>query len=129
MQKSDWLKLWGYVEGTPEAEAAWAEKLAFRPARPKYVIGRSADYNYACPITNNPITSKRQHEENLKLHGCRVLEDGERRYNEKTKQAEEIAFERSIEDTVEREISVMPSEKREKLYNEMIGSDIKVERV
>lgn len=33
VDKSAWLKIWGYAEGTPEAEAAWGEKINFRPRR------------------------------------------------------------------------------------------------
>ena len=32
---------------------------------------------YRCPITNEPITTKQQHENNLAKHGCRILETGE----------------------------------------------------
>ena len=32
---------------------------------------------YRCPITNEPITTKQQHDNNLAKHGCRVLETGE----------------------------------------------------
>ena len=32
---------------------------------------------YRCPITNEPITTKQQHDNNLARHGCRVLEAGE----------------------------------------------------
>lgn len=34
---------------------------------------------YNCPITGKYIDSMHKHRENLKLHGCRVLEPGESR--------------------------------------------------
>lgn len=38
------------------------------------------DYEpYNCPITGKLISGKKEHEENLKLHHCRVLEPGEAR--------------------------------------------------
>lgn len=50
----------------------------------------SIDYtNYRSPITGEPITSKRQHEDALKKAGCRVLEPGESR--EAPKRREEAA--------------------------------------
>ena len=36
-------------------------------------------YQYECPITGKPIMNKHEHNENLKAHGCRVLEKGERK--------------------------------------------------
>lgn len=38
MNKAKWLAQWGYVEGTPEANAAWAAKLSFRPRRVSYYV-------------------------------------------------------------------------------------------
>lgn len=29
MAREDWLRCWGYVDGTPEADAAWAQKQSF----------------------------------------------------------------------------------------------------
>lgn len=116
--KSEWLRMWGFIEGTPEAEEAWARKLAL-PKRAPFSVGRSASYEYACPITGTHISSKRQHEENLKQHGCRVLETGERDYNERVRAQEEAAFERKVDQTIEREIALMPSDKRERLGKEL----------
>lgn len=86
--------------------------------------------NYTCPITGRYIGSKRQHEENLKLHNCRVLETGEKELNEKRRLEAENAFEKQIEETVEREIDQMPSVKKEQLHNELVNGklDLSVER-
>jgi hypothetical protein len=83
---------------------------------------------YDCPVTGKWIGSKREHEENLRQTNCRVLETGEREANAKKREAEEAAFEKSVENTVERTIEAMPSEKREKLYNEMVHSDLEIAR-
>lgn len=41
-----------------------------------YVTG---DYpGYDCPVTGKWIDGKREHEENLKRHGCRLIEKGEK---------------------------------------------------
>ena len=86
--------------------------------------------DYTCPITGRHIGSKRQHEENLKQHNCRVLETGEKELNERNRQKAEEAFEKKIEDTVEREIDQMPSAKKEQLHNELVNGklDLAVER-
>lgn len=33
VDKATWLKMWGFAEGTPEADVAWADKVTFRPRR------------------------------------------------------------------------------------------------
>lgn len=40
----------------------------------------AGDYQaYDCPITGKPVEGKAAHRENLKRHGCRLLEKGETR--------------------------------------------------
>lgn len=65
----------------------------------------------------------------MKKHGCRVLETNEAEYNQRRRQAEEAAFERGIEATVERTIETMPGDKREALAKELSMNDVTVERV
>lgn len=83
---------------------------------------------YNCPITEKWIGSKSQHEENLKEHGCRVLEAGETNAATARRRADDDALDRQVDNTVEREIEAMPSAKREKLYNELVHSDLEVIR-
>lgn len=85
---------------------------------------------YNCPITGTWIGSKRQHEDNLSRHGCRVLETGEREAAAQFRQRQEEEFDRKIEDTVEREIEHMPSAKKEALATELLRGnvDLAVER-
>ena len=84
---------------------------------------------YDCPITGKWIGSKREHEENLKQHGCRVLETGETEQAKKFRQAEEAQFDAKIEETVEKQWDQLPSAKKEKLANELLGgADLAVER-
>ena len=93
------------------------------------IFGGRVEYEYACPITGKHISSKRQHEENLKKHGCRVFETGERDYNSRKQARDNEAFERKIDETVERFIDTLPSEKRERLGQELAaGADISVGR-
>ncbi len=46
-------------------------------APPAFQIAR--DYEaYECPVTGNMIEGRSAHRENLKQHGCRIFEPGER---------------------------------------------------
>lgn len=89
----------------------------------------SVDYNYDCPITGAHITSKHQHQENLKRHGCRVLETGEKDYNEKRRLEAEASIDKAIDQTVEKTIDLMPTDKREQLARELTrGADVSLAR-
>lgn len=85
---------------------------------------------YTCPVTDKWVGSKYQHEENLKQQGCRVLETGEAAATTARRAKEEAEFDRSIEDTVEKEIESYSSEKKEQLSNELINGklDVSVDR-
>lgn len=100
-----------------------ADRVISRPKIIKDIEG------YECPITGKWIGSRRAHRENLAQHGCRVMEPGEREEITKRKAAEEVKFDRKISKTVEKEIDKMPSAKREKLYNELVNTDLRVERL
>lgn len=93
------------------------------------LIFSGIDYSYDCPITEKHITSKRQHEENLKRHNCRVYETGEREFNARARSAADASLEASIDATVERAIAKMPSDKLETLAKELSsGINLQVER-
>lgn len=84
---------------------------------------------YDCPITGKWIGSKREHQDNLSRHNCRVLETGETQINEQRKADAEAKFEKQLDDGVEKLFDSMPSEKKERLANEVLsGMDIAVER-
>lgn len=85
---------------------------------------------YDCPITGKWIGSKAEHRENLAQHGCRVLETGEKEAVVARRKAEDDAFDKAVEATVEKEIEAMPSDKRERLYSELTrqGLDAQVVR-
>jgi putative FmdB family regulatory protein len=91
-------------------------------------VATGINYSYDCPITGTHITSKSAHEENLKRHGCRVLETNEKDFNARQRATEEAAFERNIEASVERAIETMPGEKREQLGKELSRNDVAIER-
>ena len=58
------------------------------------------DYaGYSCPVTGQWIEGRRAHEENLRRHGCRVLEPGETEAARRNHAAAEAEFDRQIEQT------------------------------
>lgn len=61
----------------------------------------SSDYApYTCPITGQWVEGKREHEANLRKHGCRVLEKGEKEEFMRDKKRQERDRNREIEKTV-----------------------------
>lgn len=82
----------------------------------------SVDYaGYTCPVTGRWIEGRRAHEENLKRTGCRVLETGEKEAAERARAAEEAAFDRSVEATVEEYFEKAPPEKLQQLERELVS--------
>lgn len=84
---------------------------------------------YDCPITGKRIEGRKAHEENLRKHGCRVYEPGETEGFQKSRAAEEAAFEESVGETAAQFVAGLPSEKREQLAKELeSGADVSVDR-
>jgi putative FmdB family regulatory protein len=81
------------------------------------VRGDYAGYN--CPVTGQWIEGRRAHEENLRRHGCRVLEPGETQSAKASHAQGEAAFDRQIEETAEQLVAGLSSQKLEKLAGEM----------
>lgn len=82
----------------------------------------AVDYQgYTCPVTGKWIEGRRQHQENLKRTGCRVLESGEKEAVERAKAAEESAFERALDASVEEFFEKAPPEKLQQLERELLG--------
>ncbi|MGD9674493.1 MAG: FmdB family zinc ribbon protein [Candidatus Nitrosocosmicus sp.] len=78
------------------------------------------DYpGYDCPITGKWIEGRRAHEENLKKHGCRVLEAGETEAVDAYRKRADAEFEAAVEKTIDEEIARLPARKRERLAAEM----------
>jgi hypothetical protein len=69
-------------------------------------ISVRSDYKaYRCPITGNVIDGKRAHGENLKRHGCRVLESGEKEESVKRRAEADRAFEKTVSDAVDKTVA------------------------
>lgn len=88
------------------------------------------DYEgYQCPITSKWIEGRRAHSENLKQHGCRILEPGEKDEFVRRKKAANESLLNQIEDSACRTIQNMPQEKFEILAGELShGGDADVIR-
>lgn len=76
---------------------------------------------YDCPITGKRIEGRKAHEENLKQHGCRILEPGETEQFKRRRTEDEQKLEAAVEETADRFISQLPTEKRDRLAGEMEG--------
>lgn len=84
---------------------------------------------YSCPITGDWISSKKDHENNLQKHGCRVLEGGEHEAAAKFRADGDLAIDKSVDEQVEKSWESMPGEKRERLANELeFGMDAQITR-
>lgn len=88
------------------------------------------DYpGYECPISGKWVEGRRAHEENLKKHGCRVLEPGETESAKRSHAAAETALEAAVEETVEEFVEALPTEKKEQLAAEIqSGLDVEFAR-
>lgn len=84
---------------------------------------------YRCPVTDQPITSKHAHTENLKRQGCRVYEPGETNDFNARKEAANRSFDKSVEKTVETFVDGLSGDKREQLVKELqSGASVSYER-
>lgn len=111
------------AENCPACAAEMSRRICAPAVRGDYAA-------YDCPITGKRIEGKRAHEENLRQHGCRVLEPGETAAVSKYRAREEAAFEAKIDADVEKTIHEMPVAKREKLIAEVeSGLDVSIVRL
>jgi putative FmdB family regulatory protein len=76
---------------------------------------------YTCPISGEIISGRRQHEENLKRHGCRVYESGELDEHKRYRQAEAEAAEDAIVESAVAAALALPQEKQEILTGELLA--------
>lgn len=85
---------------------------------------------YTCPVTDEWISSKHQHRENLAKHNCRVLETGETEAAASYRAKQDAILDKTIEDTVERQIESFSSDKKEQLHNELVNGklDLAIDR-
>lgn len=89
-----------------------------------------SDYEgYSCPITGRWIEGRRAHEENLKQHGCRLLEPGESREAQRRLAQDSEALENRVAESAAAYAANLPVHKQEKLATELAnGFDVSFER-
>ena len=85
---------------------------------------------YNCPITGRRIEGRKEHERNLALHGCRVLEKGETERASRIRKEQDEALEDSIAETAAEIVAKMPPRKQEQLAVELEhGADVEIVRI
>ena len=90
-------------------------------SKPMFTVDHTG---YDCPITGKWIGSKHQHRENLAIHGCRVLETGEKDRNEADRKEADEKLDKILDKAVEQQFDAMPSDKKESLHNELINGKL-----
>lgn len=88
------------------------------------------DYaGYSCPITGKWIEGRRAHKENLKVHGCRVLERGEFEEVDKRRKRADDELEEKVANGAVQEFLNMSIKKREMIAHELThGADAPIIR-
>jgi putative FmdB family regulatory protein len=85
---------------------------------------------YQSPVTGQWVNSRAQRREDLRRHDCVEYEPSMKDHALRQRAQEDAALEASVEQTVEREIALMPTRKREKLAAEMdAGVDVELTRI
>jgi hypothetical protein len=89
------------------------------------------DYaGYSCPISGKWVEGRKAHEENLKRHGCRVLETGETEQVRRNRAQEESVLDREVDSTVEQFWEALPTDGREQLATAVqSGLDVSIDRM
>jgi hypothetical protein len=70
-------------------------------------------------VTGTWIEGRRAHEENLKRHGCRVLEPGETEAHRRRLANEDSQLESAVEETADKFIAGLSSDKKAQLASEV----------
>jgi putative FmdB family regulatory protein len=91
------------------------------------VIGDYAGYE--CPATGKWVEGRKQHEENLKRTGCRILEPGETERVKQNRRREDEELDKAVDETVERFVEALSPEDKNQLANEIAsGADVAIVR-
>lgn len=101
----------------------WCQKCGHAMNRQISAPAVLGDYEpYESPVQPGKwIHGRRQHEEHLRETGCRILEPGEDKVYQRRLAREEAELEAKIEETADRFIAELPTEKRDRLAAEMDG--------
>lgn len=91
-----------------------ARKIISRPA-----LMIPQDIHYTSPIDGRPITSQRARADDLARSGCIPYDPAMKQDTDRRVREAEASLEKTVDDTVERIVSLMPGDKREKLQAEL----------
>ncbi len=126
--KAEYLEFHGLLEGTPEGERAWSDKLAMMQGKRFFsapMIFVSPDIRYDSPIDGRHITNLQARQEDLARSGCIPYDPEMKKDSERRRVEADLKLEAMVDETVEREVSKMPSRKLEQLNNELAaGADL-----
>lgn len=85
---------------------------------------------YESPTTGRTITTKKQRIEDMAASGCIEYDPGMRQDADRRSKEDEAALERSVSETLAREIEAMPAQKKQALEAELTrGADIGFTRI
>lgn len=99
-----------------------------RQILPVAVMGDYA--GYSCPVTGAWIEGRKAHQENLRRHGCRVLEPGETQQAARAAERADDALADRIAETAAAAVAQMPAAKQEQLGRELAaGAHISITRL
>jgi putative FmdB family regulatory protein len=82
---------------------------------------------YISPSTGKLITSYKDRKQDMKDSGCIDYDPGMKANAARIRKAKEAALDKKIDETVERQISVMSSDQRDSLAKELTTKDISIE--
>jgi hypothetical protein len=87
------------------------------------------EFGYESPTTGNVITSDKARREDLASSGC-IEYDPEMKTDQRRRiEAQDAELDKSFDETIDKAIETMPSDKRVKLENEMAsGLDVEILR-
>lgn len=114
-----------HEKGTATCSKCGTKAISAPPSATMY---RQLEYNYECPITGIPITTKHAHEENLARHGKHVLEKGEFADAERTRAALNEEFENKVCETAAQLVHDLPAPIQAALEQELLSTDLKISR-
>lgn len=116
-----------FSEFKPKRRCPTCKSLAgIRISAVKGFVNREVRYD--CPKTGKPITSYAQHRDNLARHGCQEYDPEMKTDAANFRKEQDDRLDRSVDETVERQIESMPGYKRERLGKEMERASIELTR-
>lgn len=124
ISKDDYLAFWSIPPGTPEAEAAWNDKVAFENGeRTLYapLVFVQRDICYDSPIDGRHITNKHARIEDLARSGCIEYDPEMKKDSQRRIKQSDDALDKSVGEYVHEQFNKMPTAKRERLANELLA--------